>query len=81
VDALWEVEKLADLAALYLNRPQQSLVLCLDEKSQIQVTSKRTRRTSFHSVADLKSCLEREKEGMTGPVISWTLRWRFCDSS
>jgi len=30
------VEKLADVAGLYLNPPDKSLVLCVDEKSQIQ---------------------------------------------
>jgi hypothetical protein len=30
------VEKLADVVRLYLNPPNKSLVLCVDEKSQIQ---------------------------------------------
>src|SRR4030042_7186440 len=30
------VEKLCDIVGLYLNPPEKSLVLCLDEKSQIQ---------------------------------------------
>lgn len=30
------IEKLTDVVGLYLNPPQQALVLCLDEKSQIQ---------------------------------------------
>jgi len=30
------VEKLTDVVGLYLNPPQQALVLCVDEKSQIQ---------------------------------------------
>ena len=30
------LEKLTDVVGLYLNPPQQALVLCVDEKSQIQ---------------------------------------------
>ena len=30
------LEKLTDVVGLYLNPPQKALVLCLDEKSQIQ---------------------------------------------
>ena len=30
------VEKLRDIVGLYLNPPDRALVLCLDEKSQIQ---------------------------------------------
>ena len=30
------VEKLTDVVGLYLNPPQQALVLCVEEKSQIQ---------------------------------------------
>jgi hypothetical protein len=30
------VEKLTDVVGLYLNPPDQALVLCVDEKSQIQ---------------------------------------------
>ncbi len=29
-------EKLVDVVGLYLNPPQQAVVLCMDEKSQIQ---------------------------------------------
>ena len=31
------LEKMTDVVGLYLNPPQQTLVLCVDEKSQIQV--------------------------------------------
>jgi hypothetical protein len=31
------VEKLQDVVALYLNPPEHALVLCCDEKSQVQV--------------------------------------------
>src|SRR5260370_26372218 len=30
------LEKMSDVVGLYLNRPQQAIVLCVDEKSQIQ---------------------------------------------
>ncbi|EQD59429.1 transposase [mine drainage metagenome] len=30
------LEKLTDVVGLYLNPPQQAIVLCVDEKSQIQ---------------------------------------------
>ena len=30
------LEKLTDVVGLYLNLPQQAIVLCVDEKSQIQ---------------------------------------------
>jgi hypothetical protein len=30
------LEKLTDVIGLYLNPPQQAIVLCIDEKSQIQ---------------------------------------------
>lgn len=30
------LEKLTDVVGLYLNPPQQALVLCVDEKSQVQ---------------------------------------------
>jgi putative transposase len=32
----WFIEKLRDVVGLYLNPPDQALVLCVDEKSQIQ---------------------------------------------
>ena len=32
----WFLEKLTDVVGLYLNPPQHALVLCVDEKSQIQ---------------------------------------------
>ncbi len=32
------LEKLTDVVGLYLNPPQQAIVLCVDEKSQIQAS-------------------------------------------
>ena len=37
------VEKLTDVVGLYLNPPQQAMVLCVDEKSQIQASIARNR--------------------------------------
>ena len=39
------VEKLVDVVGLYLNPPEHALVLCVDEKSQIQALD-RTKRTA-----------------------------------
>jgi hypothetical protein len=39
------LEKLTDVVGLYLNPPEKALVLCLDEKSQIQgATRKKVKR-------------------------------------
>jgi putative transposase len=37
------VEKVRDVAGLYLNRPDKALVLCVDEKSQIQALERTSR--------------------------------------
>jgi hypothetical protein len=37
------VEKLYDIVVLYLNPPDKSLVLCVDEKSQIQAQDRTSR--------------------------------------
>src|SRR5256885_6813266 len=48
------LEKLTDVVGLYLNPPQKAVVLCLDEKSQIQALDrtdrKSTRLNSSHLV-------------------------------
>ena len=41
------LEKMTDVVGLYLNPPQQALVLCVDEKSQIQALD-RTQPVSGH---------------------------------
>ena len=46
------VEKVRDMVGLYLNPPDHALVLCVDEKSQIQALNA-IRRGSFGSVKDL----------------------------
>ena len=35
------VEKLTDVVGLYLNPPEKAVVLCVDEKSQIQALDRR----------------------------------------
>ena len=35
------LEKMTDVVGLYLNPPQQAIVLCVDEKSQIQALDRR----------------------------------------
>ncbi len=37
------IEKLEDIVGLYLNPPEHALVLCCDEKSQIQALDARNR--------------------------------------
>src|SRR5689334_5634175 len=37
------LEKLIDVVGLYLNPPEQAIVLCVDEKSQIQALMKKGR--------------------------------------
>ena len=41
------LEKLTDVVGLYLNPPQQALVLCIDEKSQIQGTGSNPTRPAL----------------------------------
>jgi len=40
------LEKLTDVVGLYLNPPQKAVVLCLDEKSQIQALEPHPTRTA-----------------------------------
>ena len=37
-------EKLVDVVGLYLNPPENAIVLCMDEKSQIQALDRTSRR-------------------------------------
>ena len=41
------IEKVRDIVGLYLNPPDRALVLCVDEKSQIQALAARPRNTVF----------------------------------
>jgi hypothetical protein len=36
----WFVEKVSDIVGLYLDPPERALVLCVDEKSQIQALNR-----------------------------------------
>ena len=40
------LEQLTDVVGLYLNPPQQAIVLCVDEKSQIQALERMCRQPS-----------------------------------
>ena len=42
------LEKLTDVVGLYLNPPQQAIVLCVDEKSQIQALDRTQPGVSLH---------------------------------
>src|SRR5206468_5418137 len=57
------VEKLTDVVGLYLNPPDQALVLCVDEKSQIQALEDRksTRLNSSHDqISYAVFCLKKK---------------------
>src|SRR5579863_6453826 len=49
------LEKLTDVVGLYLNPPDQAIVLCVDEKSRIQALN----RTQPHGTAEGKACLSK----------------------
>ena len=37
------IDKVRDVVGLYLNPPEQAIVLCVDEKSQVQALDRRNR--------------------------------------
>src|SRR2546429_4511283 len=43
------LEKLTDVVGLYMNPPDKALVLCLDEKSQIQALDRDRKSTRLNS--------------------------------
>src|SRR5580704_14781382 len=56
------LEKLTDVVGLYLNPPQQAVVLCVDEKSQIQALDRtQPRQGSFTVVMDNYGTHKHEK--------------------
>ena len=60
------LEKLTDLVGLYLNPPQQALVLCIDEKSQIQALDRTQPGLPLEGIAlvgNMGQTLGQGKEG------------------
>ena len=60
------VEKLTDIVGVYLNPPEKAVVLCVDEKSQIDVASAPPLRGSLRLSVSLRSAqaLDRTQPGL-----------------
>ena len=76
-------EKLVDVVGLYLNPPQNAIVLCMDEKSQIQALDRtqpsppikkgRAGTISHDSKRNTTTTLFAALDVLTGPVIGQRL--------
>src|SRR5438034_1695460 len=53
------IEKLTDVVGLYLNPPQKGIVLCVDEKSQIQALDRTQPGLPLKKEIGRASCRER----------------------
>ena len=52
------LDKMIDVVGLYLNPPQQAIVLCVDEKSQIQALPRGAHRHSVIGMASIAQPVE-----------------------
>jgi hypothetical protein len=59
------VEKLTDVVGLYLNPPEKAIVLCVDEKSQIQAQRTHQQAHPPRRVS-LRARPDRSDQGVTG---------------
>jgi len=73
------VEKVRDIVGLYLNQPDHALVLCVDEKSQVErwfgiITQRAIKRSSFKSVSELTARINRfvEQYNENPVAFMWT---------
>ena len=57
------IEKLTDVVGLYLNPPEQAIILCVDEKSQIQALQRELSVAvrSSETIAQFKPCNARSR--------------------
>ena len=64
------VEKVRDIVGLYMNRPDRAMVLCVDEKSQIQASNRLQPILPLATGVPARQSQHYERHGVPSPFTA-----------
>ena len=68
------IDKVRDIVGLYLNPPERALVLCVDEKSQIQALERTAPLLPMRPGQAERRAHDYLRHGTTTLLLRWTLK-------
>ena len=69
------VEKVRDIVGLYLNPPDRAMVLCVDEKSQVQALNRTEPILPLAPGVPARQSHDYQRHGVTSLFAGWTCTW------